>query len=82
MLSGKLPKTGHIPSGNNFTKSRFNPSGKKAVAPKTANQRKYIEAIQEHDLTFGIGPAGTGKSFWQSPWPCNRFLTNRLTELF
>jgi len=46
-----------------FTRSRFNPSGKKAVAPKTANQRKYIEAIQERDLTFGIGPAGTGKSF-------------------
>lgn len=46
-----------------FTRSRFNPSGKKAVAPKTANQRKYIEAIQDHDLTFGIGLAGTGKSF-------------------
>ncbi len=46
-----------------FTKARFNPSGKKQVAPKTANQRKYIEAIQNNDLTFGIGPAGTGKSF-------------------
>lgn len=48
---------------DHFTKSRFNPSGKKAVAAKTAVQRKYIEAIQDHDLTFGIGPAGTGKSF-------------------
>lgn len=46
-----------------FKNSRFNPSGKKQVAPKTANQRKYIEAIQDKDLTFGIGPAGTGKSF-------------------
>ncbi len=46
-----------------FTRARFNPSGKKAVAPKTANQRKYIESITEKDLTFGIGPAGTGKSF-------------------
>ncbi len=46
-----------------FTKARFNPSGKKQVAPKTANQRKYIEAIQDKDLTFGIGPAGTGKSY-------------------
>lgn len=48
---------------DHFTKSRFNPSGKKAVAAKTANQRKYIEALQKHDLTFGIGPAGTGKTF-------------------
>ena len=46
-----------------FTKARFNPSGKKQVAPKTANQRKYIEAIKNYDLTFGIGPAGTGKSY-------------------
>lgn len=48
---------------DHFTKSRFNPSGKKAVAAKTANQRKYIEALQNHDLTFGIGPAGTGKTY-------------------
>ncbi|HSK73183.1 MAG TPA: PhoH family protein, partial [Pyrinomonadaceae bacterium] len=46
-----------------FTKSRFNPSGKKQVAPKTANQRRYIDAISENDLVFGIGPAGTGKSY-------------------
>ncbi len=46
-----------------FTKARFNPSGKKQVAPKTANQRKYIEAMNDNDLVFGIGPAGTGKSF-------------------
>lgn len=48
---------------DHFTKARFNPSGKKAVAAKTVTQRKYIEAIQDHDLTFGIGPAGTGKSY-------------------
>jgi phosphate starvation-inducible PhoH-like protein len=46
-----------------FTKARFNPSGKKQVAAKTANQRKYLEAIASNDLVFGIGPAGTGKSF-------------------
>jgi phosphate starvation-inducible protein PhoH and related proteins len=46
-----------------FTKARFNPAGKKQVAPKSANQRHYIEAIQEKDIVFGIGPAGTGKTF-------------------
>jgi len=44
-----------------FTKARFNPAGKKQVAPKSANQRRYIEAIQSNDIVFGIGPAGTGK---------------------
>ena len=46
-----------------FQKARFNPSGKKQVAPKTANQRKYLDAIAKNDLVFGIGVAGTGKSF-------------------
>ncbi|MCA1588903.1 MAG: PhoH family protein, partial [Acidobacteria bacterium] len=48
---------------DHFLKARFNPSGKKQVAPKTANQRKYLEAIASNDLVFGIGVAGTGKSF-------------------
>ncbi|HKC66109.1 MAG TPA: PhoH family protein [Pyrinomonadaceae bacterium] len=46
-----------------FTKARFNPAGKKQVAPKSAMQRRYIEAIQDRDIVFGIGPAGTGKTY-------------------
>jgi len=46
-----------------FTKARFNPAGKKQVAPKSANQRRYIEAIQNQDVVFGIGVAGTGKTY-------------------
>ena len=38
------------------------PRGKE-IAPKTTNQRLYVEAIHQHDLTFGIGPAGTGKTY-------------------
>jgi phosphate starvation-inducible protein PhoH and related proteins len=36
---------------------------RKPVSPKGAAQRHYIEAIRTHDLTFGIGPAGTGKTY-------------------
>jgi len=46
-----------------FTKARFNPAGKKQVAPKSATQRHYIEAIQDKDIVFGIGLAGTGKTY-------------------
>jgi phosphate starvation-inducible PhoH-like protein len=46
-----------------FTKARFNPAGKKQVAPKSVNQRKYIQAIQEKDVVFAIGVAGTGKTY-------------------
>ena len=33
------------------------------VTPKTTGQRRYVEAIRQHDITFGIGPAGTGKTY-------------------
>jgi phosphate starvation-inducible protein PhoH and related proteins len=37
--------------------------GKKVVVPRSLNQRAYLEQIQAHDMVFGIGPAGTGKTF-------------------
>jgi phosphate starvation-inducible protein PhoH and related proteins len=37
--------------------------GKKVLAPKTVNQRRYLEAIERNDMVFGIGPAGTGKTY-------------------
>ncbi len=37
--------------------------GKRNVTPKTLNQKLYIEAIEKHDMVFGIGPAGTGKTY-------------------
>jgi phosphate starvation-inducible PhoH-like protein len=33
------------------------------VAPKTVNQKRYVDSIRQHTITFGIGPAGTGKTF-------------------
>jgi phosphate starvation-inducible PhoH-like protein len=33
------------------------------VAPKTVNQKRYVDSIRDHTVTFGIGPAGTGKTF-------------------
>jgi phosphate starvation-inducible PhoH-like protein len=33
------------------------------VAPKTINQKRYLDSIRRHTITFGIGPAGTGKTF-------------------
>jgi len=38
-------------------------SRKRPVAPKNETQRKYVEAIRRYDVVFGIGPAGTGKTY-------------------
>ena len=37
--------------------------GKKVLAPKSINQRRYLEAIERNDMVFGVGPAGTGKTY-------------------
>ncbi len=36
---------------------------KRMVQPRSPNQRKYVEAIEQGEMTFGIGPAGTGKTY-------------------
>jgi phosphate starvation-inducible PhoH-like protein len=36
---------------------------KRRISPKSLNQKRYIEAMRAHDLVFGIGPAGTGKTY-------------------
>lgn len=36
---------------------------KRMVQPRSPNQRKYVEAIEANDMTFGLGPAGTGKTY-------------------
>lgn len=35
----------------------------RTIRPKTANQKRYVDAIENHTITFGIGPAGTGKTY-------------------
>jgi phosphate starvation-inducible protein PhoH and related proteins len=37
--------------------------GKKSIAPKSLNQRLYVDAIKRHDMVFGVGPSGTGKTY-------------------
>ena len=35
----------------------------RTIRPKTVNQKRYVDAIEDHTITFGIGPAGTGKTY-------------------
>ncbi len=66
---------------DHFQNNRFNPSGKKTVAPKTANQRKYLEAIAKNDLVFGIGVAGTGKSFLAVAMAIDALFKKQVTRI-
>ena len=46
-----------------FLKGSLTPAGKRRVSPKTINQRIYLDAIDNNDIVFGVGPAGTGKTY-------------------
>ncbi|MBI3490529.1 MAG: PhoH family protein [Acidobacteria bacterium] len=48
---------------DHFLKGSLTSAGKRRVAPKTVNQRRYLDAIEQFDIVFGIGPAGTGKTY-------------------
>src|SRR6478735_5799234 len=48
---------------DHFLKGSLTAAGKRRIAPKTVNQRRYLDAIDQHDIVFGIGPAGTGKTY-------------------
>jgi len=48
---------------DHFVHARLKPSAKKTVVPKSANQRRYLEAIRGNDMVIAIGPAGTGKTY-------------------
>src|SRR5580692_8786129 len=55
--------------------------GKKTLAPKTVNQRRYVEAIERHDLVFGIGPAGTGKTYLAVAMAVSALLNKRVSRI-
>ncbi|HZP47454.1 MAG TPA: PhoH family protein [Vicinamibacterales bacterium] len=48
---------------DHFLKGSLTAAGKRRVSPKTVNQRRYLDAIEQNDVVFGIGPAGTGKTY-------------------
>jgi phosphate starvation-inducible PhoH-like protein len=46
-----------------FLKGSSRSAGRKQVAPKSVTQRRYLDAIDQFDIVFGVGPAGTGKTY-------------------
>jgi phosphate starvation-inducible PhoH-like protein len=55
--------------------------GKKAVAPKTMMQRRYVDAIERNDLVFGIGPAGTGKTYLAVAMAMSALMSKRVSRI-
>jgi len=55
--------------------------GKKNVTPKSPNQRQYMEAIEKHDMTFAVGPGGTGKTYLAVAMAVSALLTKQVDRI-
>jgi phosphate starvation-inducible PhoH-like protein len=56
-------------------------AGKRRIAAKSANQRRYLDAIDQHDIVFGIGPAGTGKTYLAMAQAVSYLLAKKVSRI-
>ena len=54
---------------------------RRTVQPRSVNQRKYVEAIEQNDMTFGVGPAGTGKTYLAVAMAVAAINSKRVTRI-
>ncbi len=64
-----------------FLKSASKSAGKRQVVPKSVTQKRYLDAIEQHDIVFGIGPAGTGKTYLAMAQAVSFLLAKRVSRI-
>ena len=64
-----------------FLRSATKTSGKRQIVPKSVTQRRYLEAIDQYDIVFGVGPAGTGKTYLAMAQAVAYLLAKRVTRI-
>jgi phosphate starvation-inducible PhoH-like protein len=66
---------------DHFLKGTVRPSTKRQVVPKSLHQRAYLDAIERHDVVFGVGPAGTGKTYLAMAQAVSFLLSKRVSRI-
>src|ERR1700735_207835 len=64
-----------------FSPTRVRSFGKKTVAPKSPNQRRYLESLEAFDMVFAIGPGGTGKTYLAVAMAVSALLSKQVTRI-
>jgi len=79
--SDLIAQNGAVDLRDHFLKGTLTAAGKRRVAPKTVNQRRYLDAIDQHDIVFGIGPAGTGKTYLAMAQAVSFLVAKKVTRI-
>lgn len=66
---------------NMYMDSIHLPGRKQGIAPKTIGQKKYLEAITKYDIVFGVGPAGTGKTYLAMAMAVKALLSGQVERI-
>jgi len=64
-----------------FQKGSSRTAGRKQVTPKSVTQRRYLESIDKFDIVFGVGPAGTGKTYLAMAQAVSYLLSKRVSRI-
>lgn len=76
-----LKEDGSASLGDLFLDSVVIPAKKKVIYPQTIGQKQYLEKMMQHDLVFGVGPAGTGKTYLAMAMAVTSFLKGEVDRI-
>ena len=77
-----VTEDGDVDLRDHFLKDgQLRTAGKRRIAGKSANQRRYLEAIDQYDIVFGIGPAGTGKTYLAMAQAVSYLLAKKVSRI-
>ena len=77
-----IAEDGDVDLRDHFLKDgQIRTAGKRRIAAKSANQRRYLDAIEQHDIVFGIGPAGTGKTYLAMAQAVSFLLAKKVSRI-
>ena len=76
-----LRADGNVDLKDIFLDTIYISAHKRVIAPKSVNQKRYIDAIRSHDIVFGIGPAGTGKTYLAMAMALAALMKNQVSRM-
>ncbi|HEX3036501.1 MAG TPA: PhoH family protein, partial [Thermodesulfobacteriota bacterium] len=80
-LAARVVTESKIPLEDIFLDTVCISTRKKIIAPKSLAQKLYVEAIRKHDIVFGIGPAGTGKTYLAMAMAVSAFVAREVNRI-